>query len=65
MAEYCRQHYNLATGGGLTKADGAQKVLRYAKGGRVSTGKNVKRGDKFTSITQAQKHIAKGFKLAK
>jgi hypothetical protein len=36
MASATRQHYNLATGGALAATDGSSKVLKYAKGGKVS-----------------------------
>ena len=63
-----RQRYNLACGGGLTQVDGSTKVLKLAKGGAVNfkKGMNVsgrKGDDKFTSITQKAKHVAKGFKV--
>jgi hypothetical protein len=53
MAENCRQHYNLATGGALQQADKAKKVLQLARGGKVSaykqptnsSGKAVGRAD--------------------
>ena len=58
MASATRQHYQLATGGGLAQSDNSTKVLKLARGGMVK-----KRGDKFTSITQKPKHVAKGFKV--
>lgn len=95
MAGPTRQHYAYATGGALQAADTAKKVIKFAKGGKVSayktptnaSGKKVgttdrfssaaprsapkgksastaTRGDdKFTSVTQSAKHLAKGFKL--
>ena len=62
MAGPMRQHYNLACGGALTQVDGSKKVLKLAKGGHVRA---IKRGDKFTSITQKGGHLAKGFKVQK